>query len=340
MTDLTKNIVLALQNKPSTQFAAEDVNKAAVNGIMEACGLTDASSPREFRLVQDKAFALIEEAIDEVLPAKIESIVGEFAEVRQFDRNAEVVFDIEKVGQNRAKLTIAKGARAGIYRAAKLSNRWFSPAVTTWTAAVYVTLEDLILGTQTLGDLFNNIVEGFSEAIFKEIYNALATGVPVTGYERISAGTSVTTTKDQLSNAIDKVLPYVKAYGMATIFGSYATLNNIYNPLAAASGYPNIDDSRDVREYGRVMVYKGVRCVELPNYLVDTTNSEWFYDQSYVFVIPSNAKPVKVALKGETYIQKNEQAVGSEKWEAHKLVGVGVAMANNYAVIQVTDLAD
>ena len=53
--------------------------------------------------------------------------------------------------------------------------------------------------------------------------------------------------------------------------------------------------------------------------------------------MPSDVKPVKVALKGEMYIQKNVQAVGSEKWEAHKLVGVGVAMANSFAVITVTD---
>ena len=56
-----------------------------------------------------------------------------------------------------------------------------------------------------------------------------------------------------------------------------------------------------------------------------------------VFVLPSGVKPVKVALKGEMYIQKNQQAVGSEKWEAHKLLGVGVAMANNFAVITVSD---
>ena len=53
--------------------------------------------------------------------------------------------------------------------------------------------------------------------------------------------------------------------------------------------------------------------------------------------MPSDVKPVKVALKGEMYIQKNVQAVGSEKWEAHKRVGVGVAMANSFAVITVTD---
>jgi hypothetical protein len=85
-------------------------------------------------------------------------------------------------------------------------------------------------------------------------------------------------------------------------------------------------------------MYKGVRVVELPNYLVDNSNDEWFYDPSYVFVIPSGVKPVKIALKGELQIQRNAHAVGSEKWEAHKLIGVGLAMANNYAVIQVNEL--
>ena len=72
------------------------------------------------------------------------------------------------------------------------------------------------------------------------------------------------------------------------------------------------------------------------NYLVG--GSDWFYDDDKVFVIPSGVKPVKVALKGDLTLIRNTQAVGSEKWEAHKIVGVGVAMANNYAVLTVTDL--
>ena len=96
-------------------------------------------------------------------------------------------------------------------------------------------------------------------------------------------------------------------------------------------------DSADRRNYGFVQVYKGSRIVELPNYLVDNGNDEWFYDPAYVFVLPSGAKPVKVALKGDLTLIRNTQAVGSEKWEAHKLIGVGVAMANNFAVIQVVE---
>ena len=121
--ELKLGLVAALENRPSASFSAEEVNEAAVKAIMAECGLDENSSGRDFRAVEDKAFALIEEAIDTILPKKLEQVLGEFAEVRQFARDAEVVFNIEKIGKNRAKLTIAKGARGGIYRAAKLDKK-------------------------------------------------------------------------------------------------------------------------------------------------------------------------------------------------------------------------
>ena len=336
--DLKLGIIAALENRPSTSFSAEEVNEAAVKAIMAECGLDENSSGRDFRAVEDKAFALIEESIDQILPAKLASVLGEFSEVRQFARDAEVVFNIEKIGKNRAKLTIAKGARGGIYRVAKLDKKYFSPETSVQTVAVYVTLEEIILGTVSLGELYANILEGFEEIIYKEVFNALAAGQSTAG-AGYNAKT-ISTNKATLGSAIDSVLPIVKAYGIPTIFGSYAALSNIYNPLASTSGYPNIEDSSDVRRYGFVQVYKGVRCVELPNYLVDNSNTKWFYAEDKIFVIPSGTQPVKVALKGDLTLIRNTQAVGSEKWEAHKMVGVGVAMANNYAVITVSDLHD
>lgn len=330
-------ITKALQGLPTTEFSAEDTNKAAIKGIMEACGLTENSTAREVRAAQTQAFSLIEEVADEILPKRLENVLGDWAEVKTFPRDAEVVFDIEKIGKNRAKLTISKGARGGIYRAARLDSKYFSPITRVETAAVYVTLEEIILGTASLAELYTNILEGFEEIVYKEVFEALAFGNAVAGYGRIGEeGGQIVTPKADLGKAIDKVMPYVKQYGLPTIFGSYVTLENLYNPLATANaGYPNLEDSQDVRRYGFVQVYKGARCVELPNYLVTNSNQEWFYDPSYVFVLPSGAKPVKVALKGELYIEKNKHAVGSEKWEAHKIIGVGLAMANNYAVIKV-----
>lgn len=335
--ELKQVLIAALNGVPATaNFSAEETDRAAINAMLKEIGIDENSTSREIRAKEDLAFALIEEAVDEILPKKLESVLGEFAEVKQFARDAEVVFNIEKIGKNRAKLTISKGARGGIYRAAKLDSKYFSLNTSIQTVAVYVTLEEIILGTMSLAELYSNILEGFQEIVYKDVFNALASGQAVAGYDRIGHD-SPTTVKASLGEAIDKVMPYVKQYGIPTIFGSYQALANISNE--AATNHPELMDSADRRNYGFVQVYKGSRIVELPNYLVDNGNDEWFYDPAYVFVLPSGAKPVKVALKGDLTLIRNTQATGGEKWEAHKLIGVGVAMANNYAVVKVTDLA-
>ena len=334
--ELKQVLVAALNGvAASANFSAEETDKAAVNALLKEIGIDENSTVREIRAKEDLAFALIEEAVDEILPKKLEGVLQEFAEVRQFARDAEVLFNIEKIGKNRAKLTISKGARGGIYRAAKLDRKYFSVDTTIQTVAVSVTLEEIILGTLSLAELYSNILEGFEEIVYKEVFNALASAKPVAGYDRIGHD-SPTTVKSSLGSAIDKVMPYVKQYGIPTIFGSYQALANLSNP--ASEWHPEMNDSAERRQYGFVQLYKGAKVVELPNYLVDNKNEKWFYDPKFVFVLPSGVKPVKVALKGDLTLIRNNTAVGSEKWEAHKLIGVGVAMANNFAVIEVTDL--
>lgn len=324
--ELLQGLTAALQGNASTNFSATDVNDAAIAAILKEAGLPENPSPRQIRDNERAIFSLIEEAVDEILPKKLENVLGGFAEVKTFARDAEVVFNIEKVGKNRAKLTISKGARGGIYRAARLDSKYFSPATSVYTAAVYVTLEELILGTMTLAELFNNILEGFQEIVYKETFDALAKGSSASGKDAIKP-----TSTSSLTAALDEVLPKVKQYGTPTIFGSYKQLSTIYNPATETA--PNLVDSQDVRDNGFVQVYKGTKVVELPNYLV---NDDWAYDEDVVFVLPAGAKPAKVALKGELEIVRNTQATGSEKWEAHKIMGVGLAMANNYAVIKVS----
>ena len=334
--ELKQVLVAALNGvAASANFSAEETDKAAVNALLKEIGIDENSTGREIRAKEDLAFALIEEAVDAILPKKLEGVLQEFAEVRQFARDAEVLFNIEKIGKNRAKLTISKGARGGIYRAAKLDRKYFSVDTTIQTVAVSVTLEEIILGTLSLAELYSNILEGFEEIVYKEVFNALASAKPVAGYDRIGHD-SPTTVKASLGSAIDKVMPYVKQYGIPTIFGSYQALANLSNP--ASEWHPEMNDSAERRQYGFVQLYKGAKVVELPNYLVDNKNEKWFYDPKFVFVLPSGVKPVKVALKGDLTLIRNNTAVGSEKWEAHKLIGVGVAMANNFAVIEVTDL--
>ena len=337
MIELVKHIAEARQGRPTTNFSASDVNTAAVAERLKALGIPENATGREIRAHRDEAFALIEEAVDEILPQSLQDIFGRFAEVRTFPRDAEVVFNIEKVGRNRAKLVISRGSRGGIYRTARLANKDFGVQTRVYTAASYVELEDILLGRVSLGERYNDILDGFHEALRREVFNALAAGAPLSGYDRINGGeaSNVTTTLSALGTAIDKVVPYVKAYGVPTIFGSYAAISAISNPVSNTAL-----DSADIREKGFVQVYKGRQVVELPNYLTSLSNDEWFYDPSYVFVIPGDIKPVKIALRGEAYRQDNKSAVGTEKWELNKRMGVGIARANNFAVIKVSDITE
>ena len=337
MNELVKHIAEARQGRPTTNFSASDVNAAAVAERFKALGIPENATGREIRAHRDEAFALIEEAVDEILPQSLQDIFGRFAEVRTFPRDAEVVFNIEKVGRNRAKLVISRGSRGGIYRTARLANKDFGVQTRVYTAASYVELEDILLGRVSLGERYNDILEGFQEELRREVFNALAAGAPLSGYDRINGGeaSNVTTTLSALGTAIDKVVPYVKAYGVPTIFGSYAAISAISNPVSNTAL-----DSADIREKGFVQRYKGRQVVELPNYLPSLSNDEWFYDPSYVFVIPGDIKPVKIALRGEAYRQDNKSAVGTEKWELNKRMGVGIARANNFAVIKVSDITE
>lgn len=337
---LKELLVAAYNNAPvsGTNFSAEDTQVAAFKELLKTAGLSDNPTFRDLRSKEDVIFSLIEETIDEILPAKLQGVLQEFAEVRTFPRDAEVIFSIDKIGKNRAKLTISKGARGGLYRSARLYSKKFTLATHVETVGVFVTLEEILSGSSSLAELWNNILEGFQELIYKEVFNALATGVPVAGYNRIDpdGSGSITTVSATLGESIDKVMPYVRQYGAPVIFGSYQALSVLKNP--AAENYPQLEDSTDRRNQGYISIYKGCRLVELPNYLIDNTNKNWFYDPKYVFVLPTGAKPVKVALKGELMIQRNEGRVGDQRWDASKMVGVGLAMANNFAVIEVTDL--
>ena len=337
MIELVKHIAEARQGRPTTNFSASDVNAAAVAERFKALGIPENATGREIRAHRDEAFALIEEAVDEILPQSLQDIFGRFAEVRTFPRDAEVVFNIDKVGRNRAPLVISRGSRGGIYRTARLANKDFGVQTRVYTAASYVELEDILLGRVSLGERYNDILEGFQEELRREVFNALAAGAPLSGYDRINGGeaSNVTTTLSALGTAIDKVVPYVKAYGVPTIFGSYAAISAISNPVSNTAL-----DSADIREKGFVQRYKGRQVVELPNYLTSLSNDEWFYDPSYVFVIPGDIKPVKIALRGEAYRQDNKSAVGTEKWELNKRMGVGIARANNFAVIKVSDITE
>lgn len=307
-----------------------DIQTASRNALIEFYGLKDLT-PREIKSKRVEIMALIEEVIDEALPAKLLDRVGDFAEVKQFARDAEVVFQIKGKGKRRAYLTIKKGQRGGLYHAARLDDIQMSMDVWTETVSVYVTLEEILLGKYSLADLMANILDGFVERLYVQVIEALQAAYTVIPNANKAGAAGIDTGK------LDDVIRVIAAYGQPVIMGFHKVVAKINNSQFISGSNPNVptSDLDELKAKGYIGQYKGTPIVRLPNYIIDeNTNAEWLLDESFLFILPAGAKPVKVALKGDITISEITHATGSMEQNAHKLLGVGILINNNIGLYE------
>lgn len=324
-------IAKALRGQSVAEFSVTDVNEQALVEIYSKIGITKDTTLGKVSARQAEIFELITETIDEILPKDITNIMGAFAEVKQFARNAEIQFLIKGMGKKRARLTIQKGARGGIYRAARIDNRFLGIDVETWTVSMFVTLEDILLGTVTLGDLYQNILQGFEEKTYEAIVAALRTAKTLAPESHVFSAAGLN------QDYLDQAIRIASAYGdNIVVIGFKSMLSKLTNVSDVSGSNPNVsvDDVNDIRATGRVRLYKGTPILELPNYISsDGAAAAWTFKESDLFVLSGDTKPVKVAIKGQMDLQEYTQPTGSKVWNAHKLMGVGLLLADNVCIV-------
>lgn len=332
ITDIRELKVLLKSNfKPMSGANFAEVQDATINALVEFYGLEDLS-PRQIKLNKDLIMALIEEVVDEVLPGELQNRIQEFAEVKQYARDAEVVFQIKNKGKRRAYMTIKKGQRGGLYQSARLDNMQMALPTWTETVAVFVTLEEILLGKYSLVELMNNILEGFVERMYVQVVEALQAAVVPAANQGTGAGI--------INSELDGVVRVVAAYGRPMILGFHNVIAKINNAGFIGAGNPNVptSDLDELKQNGFIGTYKGTPVVKLPNYIVnEVTNAQWLLDESKLFILPTGEKPVKVALKGDLHLQEVLHATGSAEWNAHKMIGIGLLLTNNIGIYTDTD---
>ena len=317
-----------------TKFSVADANEAVIKGIVESFGL-EGASVREIRARQAEVFALIEETVEELLPKAIEDIVGGFVETKTFARDAEPIFETKKVGKARARMSITEGARGGIYRARRLDNKSFQVDVKVETVGVFVTLEEILLGKVSLAELMSNITNGFVERIYVKSVQALRTAKALAPAANVKNGNGF------VKESVDQLIRIASAYGTPVIMGFRAAITKIDNG-ASWDNVPSIStkDVEELRSRGFVSMYKGVPVVELPNYLVDETNAEFVFNEGDLFILPTESRPIKVAMKGDLHIEEVKHPSGSYEQSAHRMMGVGLYLANNICVYTDDEVAE
>lgn len=324
-------LIKALRGQSIAEFSNKDVNADAIHKIYEELNIDETKSARALLYRQNEVFAIISEVIEEIMPKDITNIMGAFAEVKEFERNAEVQFQIKGAGKKRARLTIQKGARGGIYRAARIDNRYMGLDVAVETVGMFVSLEDILLGTVTLAELYQNILQGFEERIYQGIVAALRTAKTLAPGSHVFSGSGL-----DLED-LDAAIRVAGAYGdNVVVIGFKSMLSGISNMSTVSGSTPNVsvDDVNDIRATGRVNLYKGTPVLELPNYiLADGATASWTFKESDLFVLPGDSKPVKVALKGQLVMEEATHPTGSKVWNAHKMIGVGLLLADNVCIV-------
>lgn len=332
MNELKTLIRGALLNEQVAGVNFAETKEVVISELMNSMGISPEMSYKQMKRNLD--FTIVEEVIAELLPKKLEDIMGQWASIKTFGRDEEVVYVVKGLGKRRAMYGISYGARGGVYKARRLDEKNMSLATKVYTCAVYVTLEEILLGKYTLADLMSNILEGMQYVIYTEVVKALRT------IKTLAPAANRASAAGFVQADMDRLIRVVGAYGRPVIvcFDSFAAKINNLVPWTSASANVSDADIEEYRQRGSISSYKGTPVIKLPNFLMDETNSAFAFSEADAFVLPIDEKPVIVALKGEGYIKEVEHPTGSVEQNFHQILGVGMLMYNNLGIYTDSDI--
>ena len=311
---------------PSTSFAfgEEKLSYEALDSTFRNEMKELAGTPALYRENRNTIFELIEIMLTEVLPPKVLSEYGQFAEVRTFAQGDRPVFynRISEASRARAKQFVTKVGLAGRYEVFRLDGMSLEVPTSAFGGAAQIAFEEFLDGRIDMATVYDIVLEGMDEAVYKEIAKALAAMATTMA----NANSNNYATANQFSEAdMDRLLMIADTYGKASILCTF----EFAATMIPQTGWVS-DNMRDKRwNMGYLGDYKGHNVVVLPQSLEDTTNSMKVIDPSYAYIIPGGAdKPVKVAFEGSAQVKEVDGHDWSKTIHTYQKFGVAVYSVN------------
>ena len=309
---------------PSATFAFEDKNLTftALNETFRDELNALAGNYRDYQNNKFLIFDLIEVGLDEVRPPRIMEEYGQFADVRSFAQGDKPVFTVRvtEASRKRAKTFVTRVGLAGRYEVFKLDGRSLEVPTSAFGGAAQIGLEEFLDGRITMSDVYDIVLEGMDEVIYKEIANALSTlsnEVPAVNY-------SVQTDFDEAE--MDRLINIADVYGRSTIYCTFEFATH----MIPVDRWASNEMKQQRWDNGYLGNYKGHNVIVLPQSFEDATNAKKVIDPSLAYIIPTGAeKPVKVAFEGQTLVRE-VPFKGNEDWsqEIQTYRKLGVALFN------------
>ena len=312
---------------PSTAFAFGDKNLTyeALNETFRKEMNELAGTYAQYRENKNLIFSLIEVGLDEVLPAKVLQNYGQFADVKTYAQGDKPVFRvrISEASKKRAKGFVTRVGLAGRYEVFKLDGYTLEVPTSAYGGAAQIGFEEFLDGRITMSDVYDLVLEGLDEVVYKEIAKALVAMADTT----ISTAYNKSSAAGFDEAAFDRLVATADAYGKSTIYCTYEFAAQIAPGTAGTINWNAVSDRmKDDRwNNGYFTLYKGHSVIVLPQSFEDTDNYQKVIDPRYAWIIPTGAeKPVKIAFEGAAAVKEHENDDWSREIETYKKFGVAV----------------
>jgi len=327
--NLKELAVAAVKRAPVAEFSRTDVEHALREELKKIAG-----TPAQFEKNKWEVFALIQSAADEVIPVRVEQIMGQFAEVQQVGQGNKATFK-RRLGKRRGKTFVTKVSPAGTYESFRLDSEIVEIPTEAVGASAIVDWERYLDGMDDMADLVDIIMEGIEDAIYRAVYAQLIAAYTNTKMPDANKVTAAGFDKPSM----DRLLAVINSYGgSSVIFCSQLFAANIDNEI---KGHLNDTDKMEVRNQGYVGVYHGAPVVTLPLATATEANLKWAFDPSFAFVMPAGQeKVVKVVLEGELQMNSWVNPDWSIEIQFYKKHGVGMLHLNNWGIYKDTSLSE
>ena len=310
---------------PSANFSYEGKNLTfeALNETFRKEMNELASNFREYRRNRDLIFELIEVGVDEILPARVMQNYGQFAEVKTYAQGDKPVFSTRISAKSRIRAKnnfVTRVGLAGRYEVFKLDGDTYEIPTSAWGGAAQIGFEEFLDGRIQMSDVYDLILEGMDEAVYREIAKGLDAAVAkVTAKNKTSQTSFVEAQMDRLIQTAD-------VYGKSTIYCTFEFAATMIPDDRWASN----EMKQERWDVGYYATYKGHNVIILPQSFTDIDNAVKVMDPSKAYIIPTGSdKPVKVAFEGETAVREVEsQEDWSREIQTYRKFGVGVLLVN------------
>lgn len=315
-------------------YKNESYTLADVNNAIAAEFQKLAGNYRDYRENQNVIFRLIEETIDEVLPARVEQQYEQFAEVRNVAQGEKAVFKIRvtEFARKRAKTNfVTRVGLAGRYEVFMLDGRSLEVGTAAIGGAARIGFEEVLDGRIQFSELTSLVMEGMDEYIYREIARALEAmikGLPAVQRAEVAGFDEAT---------MDELLAIADSYGKASIYCTF----EFASKMIPNNSWVSDDMKNQLWRDGRLGDYKGHSVIILPQSMVDEQNLEKVIDPAQAYIIPvgQDAKPVKIVFEGPTCVRTvTDNDDWSQDFQTYKKFGIATFFTNYIFSYRNTDL--